>query len=97
MVAVSRQRLDSFTEMYSGEGFLREAYGQGDQSAGREALESDLEVMVLMIEIWGQVAAFGADWFKRTLIECGAFAVTLDLLHVLKLMVDTLDKMGIFE
>ena len=35
--------------------------------------------------------------FKVTLVEIGALEYTLDLLYTLKVMVDSLDKLGIFE
>ena len=53
--------------------------------------------MVSLSEIWGQVAAFGNDWFKFTMVELGVFEFTLDVLHALKLMVDSLDRLQIFE
>ena len=50
-----------------------------------------------MIEMWGQVACFGSDWFKLTMVEVGILEYTLDLLYTLKVMVDALDRMNIFE
>ena len=50
-----------------------------------------------LVQCWAQVAAFGPDWFKLTLIELGALEFTLDVLHTLKVIVDSLDRLGIFE
>ena len=47
--------------------------------------------------MWNQAACFGSDWYKFTFVELGALKFTLDLLYTLKVMVDSLDKMGIFE
>jgi len=43
------------------------------------------------------VAAFASDWYKITLVDLGALELTLDVLHTLKLMVDSLDRLKIFE
>ena len=49
--------------------------------------------MVCLVDMWGQVAAFGNDWFKFTLVQLGALEFALDVLHTLKLMVDSLDRL----
>lgn len=50
-----------------------------------------------MSEVWGQVAAFATDWYKETLVDLGTLEFTLDVLLCLKLMVDSLDRLNIFE
>ena len=47
--------------------------------------------------MWNQVACYGSDWFKFTFVDLGALEFTLDILYTLKVMVDSLDKMKIFE
>lgn len=63
----------------------------------RTNIEKDLEQLVTLVEVWGQVAAFASDWFKETLVDIGALEFALDILYCLKMMVDTLDRLGIFE
>ena len=43
------------------------------------------------------MAAFASDWYKETLVDIGALEFALDVLYCVKLMVDTLDRLGIFE
>ena len=53
--------------------------------------------MTYMVLCMGQVAAFAADWFKIVLVELGALELTLDVVFALKVIVDMLDRLGIFE
>lgn len=96
-ISYSRQRLAAFEQAHSSDAALCAAYGMSEQSAERAQIEKELDTLVCMVELWGQPACFGSDWFKFTLVELGALDLTLDLLFTLKLMVDQLDKMTIFE
>ena len=97
MLSFARKRLASFEEAYSSDQALITAYGLSEESIERAEIEQELSVLVCLIEMWGQVACFGSDWFKFTMVDIGMLEYTLDLLYTLKVMVDSLDRMGIFE
>ena len=72
MLAFGRNRLVRFEEAYSSVQALITAYGHSEQTCERNEIEQELSVQVCLIEMWGQVACFGSDWFKVTLVEIGA-------------------------
>ena len=97
MLEFGQSQIKMFKQSFENEDFLYQAYGLANQSDERSVLEEELEVIVCIVEVWNQVGAFASDWFKRALVELGALEFTLDILYTLKVMVDSLDHMGIFE
>lgn len=76
---------------------MKSVYGDANNSSGRASVDKELDLIICIIEIWGLVACLASDWFKRTFVELGALEFTLDILYTLKVMVDSLDRMKIYE
>ena len=97
MINFGETKLAQFSNLYDSEDAVKEIYGSSKGKKSLDELHLKLDVLVGIVEIWTQVATFADDWFKKTLVELGTVEWTLNIMNVLKEMVEKLEKVGLFE
>ena len=56
-----------------------------------------IDLICSFIDLFSQASTYGDDWFKTTFVKIGIFRWSLDFMHDLKLIIDRLEGLKIFE